>query len=114
VEAHLEIAKGELQEKVQSIAVPTPGIGSSRGATLGPSDQALRHWNKRNFAVTKLLVALQTDAISAMVRDPDSSDLFRLTASDWRFEPFREQILRGGVSPVHAEKYILSSTSRPF
>jgi hypothetical protein len=37
-----------------------------------------------------------------MVRDPDSGDLFRLTASDWRFEPFRDQIIRGGVIPVHA------------
>jgi len=49
-------------------------------------------------------VALQTDAISAMVRNPDSGALFRLTASDWRFEPFWEQIIRGGVIPLHASR----------
>ena len=117
-EAHLEIAKAELQEKVQSIAAvrqskestdrTSSELSESEAAgaatSCGPSDQAWRHWNKRNFAVTKLLVALQTDAISAMVRDPDSSGLFRLTASDWRFEPFWEQIIRGGVIPLHASR----------
>jgi hypothetical protein len=116
-EAHLEIAKAELQEKVQSIAPvrqskestdrarsELPESEAAGAATCGPSEEARRHWNKRNFAVTKLLVALQTDAISALVRDPDSGDLFRLPASNWRVEPFWEQILRGGVIPVHASR----------
>ena len=117
-EAHLEIAKAQLQEKVQSIAAvhlnkesadtASSELSESEAAgaatSCGPSDQAWRHWNKRNFAVTKLLVALQTDAISAMVRDPDSSGLFRLPASNWRFEPFWEQIIRGGLIPVQASR----------
>jgi len=114
-QAHLEIAKAELQEKVQSIAAvhqskesidrassKLPESEAAGAATWGPSEEAWRPWNQQNFAVIKLLLALQTDAISAMVRDPDSGTLFRLTASNWRFEPFRDQILRGGVIPVHA------------
>jgi hypothetical protein len=115
-ETHLEIAKAELQEKALSIAAirqskvsAAAGISelaeseaAGAATSWGPSEQAWRDWNKRNFAVTKLLLALQTDAISAMVRDPGSGALFRLTASNWRFEPFWEQIIRGGVIPVHA------------
>jgi hypothetical protein len=117
-DAHLEIAKAELQEEAQSIAAVRWSKESAESASselseseaagaatpCGPSEEAWRAWNKRNFAVTKLLVALQTDAIPAMVRNPDSGDLFRLTASDWRFEPFWEQIIRGGVIPVHASR----------
>jgi len=116
-ETHLEIAKAELQEKVQAIAAvrlskestdtassELPESEAAGAATCGPSEEAWRHWNKQNFAVTKLLLALQTEAISAMVRDPDSGDLFRLTASDWRFEPLWEKIIRGGVIPVHASR----------
>jgi len=117
-DAHLEIAKAELQEAAQSIAAIRQRKASAESASselseseaagaatsCGPSEEAWRPWNQRNFAVIKLLVALQTDAISAMVRDPGSGTLFRLTASNWRFEPFREQILRGGVIPVHAGK----------
>jgi len=114
-ESHLEIAKAELQELAQSIAAVRQSNESTdrasskpreseaaEAATWGPSEEAWRDWNKRNFAVTKLLVALQTDTISAMVRNPDSGALFRLTASDWRFEPFWEQIIRSGVIPAHA------------
>jgi hypothetical protein len=36
----------------------------------------LLHWDKRNFAATKLTLALQTGAISAMVRSPESGELF--------------------------------------
>jgi hypothetical protein len=117
-EAHLEIAKAELQELAQSIAAvrqskestdrtssePPESEAAGAATSWEPSEEACRHWNKRNFAVTKLLVALQADAISAMVRNPDSGALFRLTASDWRFEPFGEQIIRGGVIPVHASR----------
>jgi hypothetical protein len=116
-EAHLEIAKAELQELAQSIAAvrqskestdrassKPPESEAAGAATWGRSEEAWRDWNKRNFAVTKLLLALQADAISAMVRDPDSGALFRLTASDWRFEPFGEQIIRSGVIPAHASR----------
>ena len=117
-EAHLEIAKAQLQEAAQSIAAirqskesaelassKLPASEAAGAATsCGPSEEAWRDWNKRNFAVSNLRVALQTDAIPAMVRNPDSGDLFRLTARDWRFEPCWEQIIRGGVIPVHASR----------
>ena len=117
-DAHLEIAKAELQEVAPSIAAVRQSKESADPASselaeseaaaaatsCGPSEEAWREWNKRNFAVTKLRVALQTDAIPATVRNPDSGDLFRLTASDWRFEPFWEQIIRGGVIPLHASR----------
>jgi hypothetical protein len=64
----------------------------------------LLHWDKGNFAVTKLKLALQTGAISAMVRSAESGELFRLTPADWHFEPFREQIIRGGVIPPYASR----------
>jgi hypothetical protein len=61
-EAHLEIAKAKLQEKVQSIAAVRQSKESAESAsselseseatgaaTWGPSDQAWRHWNKRNL-----------------------------------------------------------------
>jgi hypothetical protein len=55
------------------------------------------HWNKHTFPVHKLYSALQTGAIEGMVRDPDSGSWFRLTPSDWHFEPFWENIICGGV-----------------
>ena len=113
---HLEIAKAELQEFDQSIAAirqitestdrassKLPESEAAGAATWRPSEEAWR-WNKRYFAVTKLLWAPQADAISAIVRNPDSGALFRLTASDWRFEPCWEQIIRSGVIPVHASR----------
>src|SRR6516165_9827470 len=117
-EAHLEIAKAELQEAAPSIAAirqskesadrASSELSESEAAgaatSYEPSEEAWREWNKRNFAVSKLRVALQTDAIPAMVRNPDSGALFRLKASDWRFEPFWEQIIRGGVIPLHASR----------
>jgi hypothetical protein len=113
-EAHLEIAKADAQSiaavrqskvSADTVCSELPESEAAGAVTSwGPSEEAWRDWNKRNFAVTKLLVALQTDAISAMVRNPDSGASFRLTASDWRFEPFWEQIIRGGVIPVHASR----------
>ena len=64
----------------------------------------MRHWNKQHFAVGKLRLALQEGAISAMVRAPETGSLFRLPQSDWLFEPFWEQIFRGGVIPLHASR----------
>src|SRR3974390_3582667 len=88
-ETNLEIAKAELQEPAQSIAAirqskdsadrassELPESEAAGAATSGgPSEEAWRAWDKRNFAVTKLRVALQTDAIPAMVRNPASGDL---------------------------------------
>jgi hypothetical protein len=114
-EAHLDAGRAEMLEKAQSFAAFRQNMGGdTEGSELseskaaeavtpkGPSDQAWRHWNTRNFAVTKLLLALQSDALAAMVRHHDSGALFRLTASDWCFEPFVDQIIRGGVIPLSA------------
>ena len=60
--------------------------------------------DKRTFAVSKLRLALQAGAISAIVRAPESGTLFRLTQNNWRFEPFWEQIIRGGIIPLSASR----------
>jgi hypothetical protein len=120
-ESHLESAKLDRQANLLALrAIATtetgPGEGQSATATpefpksegadsetsARPSQDALLHWNKRNFAVSKLISALQTGAVSAMVRSPESGELFRLTPADWHFEPFREEIIRGGVIPPYA------------
>src|SRR4051794_26472269 len=118
-EAHVESAKLELQAIARAIAramaqaqpageqratasSETPKSGSDREQCEGPSRDALSHWEKRNFAATKLLLALQSGAILAMVRSPECRELFRLMPADWHFEPFREQIIRGGVIPTSA------------
>jgi hypothetical protein len=117
-EAHVENAKLDFQANLHAIAQIRRGEGQSATAipaspkpeaadsetSTRPSQEALFHWDKRNFAVAQLTMALQTGAISAMVRSPESGGLFRLTPSDWHFEPFREQIIRGGVIPPNASR----------
>jgi hypothetical protein len=117
-EAHVESAKLDFQANLQAYAkirrdegrgaTAIPEAPNSEGANeetyRHPSQDALFHWNRRNFAVTKLRLALQTGAISATVRSPLSGELFRLTPSDWHFESFWEQIIRGGVIPPYASR----------
>jgi hypothetical protein len=117
-EAHLESAKLELQAKIDAIArlrhgegqnaTATPDSPKSEGvdrkADTRPFEAALFYLDKRNFAFTKLILGLQTGAISAMVRSPEPGALFRLAPADWHFEPFREQIIRGGVIPSYASR----------
>jgi hypothetical protein len=110
-EAHVESAKLDFQANVTrrgECAIAMPESPKSEGADsetyTRPSQDALLHWDKRNFAVAKLTLALQTGAISAMVRSPESGGKFRLTPADWHFEPFREQIIRGGVIPPFASR----------
>lgn len=117
-EAHVESAKPDFHPNADAIAQTRPGEGQSATATpespksegadseayTRPSEDALLHWHKRNFAVTNLTLALQTGAISAMVRSPESGELFRLTPADWHFESFREQIIRGRVIPPYASR----------
>ncbi len=114
-DAHLESAKIDFQDRVRSVAAIrrdelqtacTNNEPQRQESSKFPSssEQALRQWNKQHFAVGKLRVALQEGAISAMVRAPETGSLFRLPQSDWIFEPFWEQILRGGVIPPHASR----------
>ena len=114
-DAHLESAKIDFQDRVRSVAairqdeLQTASTNNEpqrqeSSNFRSPSEQALRQWNKQHFAVGKLRVALQAGAISAMVRAPETGSLFRLTQNDWHFEPFWEQIIRGGVIPLHASR----------
>jgi hypothetical protein len=108
-EAHLESAKLEFQERVLSFAANLQSIEQSATATNEPRKSELADnlallglpWDKRTFAISKLRLALQTGAISAIVRAPESGTLFRLTQNNWRFEPFWEQIIRGGIIPLN-------------
>src|SRR4051794_36792340 len=93
-EAHVESAKLELQAIARAIAramaqaklggqqrattsSETPKSGSDREQCEGPSRDALSHWEKLNFAATKLLLGLQSGAILAMVRSPEPGEFFR-------------------------------------
>ena len=49
-------------------------------------------------------MALQKGAISAIVRAPESGTPFRFTQNNWRFEPFWEQIIRGGIIPLNPSR----------
>jgi hypothetical protein len=103
-EAHLENAKLDFQDRVLSYAA-VQGEEQSATATNEPPKSefadSLAFWglprDERTFAINKLHLALQSGAISAIVRAPESGTLFRLTPNGWRFEPFWEQIIRGGV-----------------
>jgi hypothetical protein len=117
-DAHLESAKIDFLKRLQAVAAIQPDEEQTASATneppspeaanssryRSPSEEASRHWRKQNFAVGKIHQALQAGAISAMVRAPESGSLFRLTQNDWHFEPFWEQIIRGGVIPLHASR----------
>jgi hypothetical protein len=116
-DVHLASAKPDFQDRVEAIAAmprdqdqtasatseSCRSEGADNLAVRGPSEQASRHWDQRNFATMKLRLALQAGAISAIVRDPQSGSRFRLAPYDWRQEPFWEQIIRGGVI-LHASK----------
>jgi hypothetical protein len=117
-DARLESVKLDFQDSAQAIAA-IQGDGEQNASATNqppitkaadsvdlrsPSEEACHHWNKQNFVVSKLGLALQTGAISAMVRAPESGSLFRLTQNGWHLEPCWEQIVRGGVIPLCASK----------
>jgi hypothetical protein len=94
-------------DEVQTMSAtnePSSAERADSSSFRSPSEEALRHWNKQHFGVGKLRLALQAGAISAMVRAPETGSLFRPPQSDWLFEPFWEQIIRGGVIPLHASR----------
>ena len=110
-EAHLEGAKIDFEKNRRAFEQHLRAVKAgeaAEGGFIGPFFQWDRlpetpfYSSKQNFAVTKLIVALQTDALTATVRDPSSRESFRLAEADWRFEPSREEILRAGVIPASA------------
>jgi hypothetical protein len=123
-EAHVESAKLDFHANVHAIAKTRRGEGQSATATpespksegadstyTRPSQDALLHWDKRNFAVTKLTLALQTGAISAIVRAPESGTLFRLTQNNWRFEPFWEHNPSRGLEAHRGRTVLIEAAS---
>jgi hypothetical protein len=68
-------------------------------ANLNP-DPASLFWAKREFAINDLYAALCDGSLLAMVRDPVSGEMFKLTTSDWRGAAFWRYIIIGGR--VHA------------
>ncbi|WP_439393047.1 hypothetical protein ACRQ5Q_27630 [Bradyrhizobium sp. PMVTL-01] len=97
-EAHIESAI-RILSNARGDEGATDGSENQGGGYPRLSREALFDWSRRDFAVAKLKVALQAGAISASVRCPESGQLFRLTPAGWAFEPFWEQIIRGGVIP---------------
>jgi hypothetical protein len=112
-DAHLERAKSDFRDRLQALAAiqtasatseaPSAERANSSCVRIG-AEELWRYSSKRDFALGKIYQALQAGAISAMVRAPESGSLFRLTQNDWHFEPFWEQIIRGGVIPLHASR----------
>jgi hypothetical protein len=98
-EAHLENAKLDFQDHVLSFAASFP-----KSELVDSLAFWGLLWDKQTFAISRLRLALQTGAISAIVRAPESGTLFRLTQNNWRFEPFWEQIIRGGIIPLNPSR----------
>jgi len=125
-EAQLERAKIDRQKRLRAIRAMRQKVEQDATATNEPvlpeaadcqaferpSEEALRQWNKHNFAVSKLYLAFQTGAIEAMVRDPSSGGWSRLVQDVWRFEPFWEVIVRGGVIPQYAGRGLVCHRGR--
>ena len=111
-EAHLETAKLDVQDRVLSFgAILQSEEQSATATTKSPNSElaySLAFWalprDKQTFAIIRLRLALQTGAISATVRAPESGTFFRLTQNNWRFEPFWEQIIRGGIIPLYPSR----------
>ncbi|MGE9007786.1 hypothetical protein ACO2JO_04330 [Leptospira interrogans] len=111
-EAHMESAKLDFQANARALAeirreqraIATSEASQSAMTDSDPCVGPFWLLDKRNFAVVKLICALQTGAVSAIVRSPGYGELFRLIPADWHFEPFREQIIRGGIIPPYASK----------
>jgi hypothetical protein len=101
-------------EKQRAIETNEPGLVEPADCKVfeRPSEQSLRQWNKHNFAISKLYLALQAGAIESIVRDPSSGSLFRLPQDCWRFEPFWEEIVRGGIIPRYAGRGLESHRGR--
>jgi len=110
-EAHLASAKLDFQDRVSSFAEIKTEEQSATATNESPKSElanSFAFWSmprdKRTFAVSRLRLALQAGAISAIIRTPESGILFRLTQNDWRFEPFWEKIIRGGTIPLYPSK----------
>jgi hypothetical protein len=102
-DAHLQRARSDLDDGLSELERLSDVVKASDVAAAQFTGM-LRYLSKFDFAVEKLRIALQTGALGAKVRDPNTGQWCRLTQADWLFEPFWEQILRGGVVPASASK----------
>ena len=112
-EAHLQRARNDFKDR-RTAFEQSFGAIEGRNATA-PSfivsspdwpllTTILRYASARDFAVEKLSLALQSGALVATVRKPQTGEWFRLRQADWRFEPFQDQIIRGGMIPASAAR----------
>ena len=112
-EAHLQRATNDFADRRTAFEQRFGAI-EGRNATApsftvsssdGPLTTAiLRYSSKRGFAVDKLGLALQSGGLVATVRNPQTGEWFSLTQAHWHFEPFRDQIIRGGIIPASAAR----------
>ena len=111
-EAHLQRATNDFADRhtafeqrfgaiERNATAPSFIVSSSDGSLI---TTILRYSSERGFAVDKLSLALQRGALVATVRNPQTGEWFRLRQADWRFEPFQDQIIRGGMIPASAAR----------
>jgi hypothetical protein len=93
-----------LQKFVQSItAVNAPGhdeVFEKFVQSITIDTTAREHWDAREDAIEQVHAALCGDALKAVVRDPASGQMFRLTPNGWRFLGAWRNTIVGGV--VHS------------
>jgi hypothetical protein len=96
-----------LDQAVIRLAADIPNheiLQQPRLRLIGESEYARLVWAKRELAILKLHAALGDGTLVALVRDPVSGSLSRLTGLDWRSMTFwRETILGGAVCAVAGE-----------
>ena len=108
-DTHIQGVRPEIQPKVRDDEGGTAAVCEARiakgsdeqGFSPRVSPEAQFEFDRKDIAFTKINLALQTGALSAMVRWPESGEVFRIPPNSWRFEPCYEEIIRYGVVPSH-------------
>jgi hypothetical protein len=89
-----------LDEALPRIAVPDAAFATWLAGCISPLPgiPVERAWSTRDMAISLLATALRSANLVALVRDPVSGELFRLTASDWcNLGLWRDTIIGGVV-----------------
>ena len=92
--------EAEAASDASSAALNTSVAAEEIGGAVDDQNSAGRPdllWPKREFAILDLYVALSDGSLTALVREPTSGEMFKLTTSDWCGAAFRRDIIIGGV-----------------
>jgi|SoimicMinimDraft_9_1059737.scaffolds.fasta_scaffold02976_3 hypothetical protein len=81
---------------VRKVNEQSPNAAEIEPENLNP-DAANLSWAKRELAIKDIYAAVCDGSLLAMVREPMSGEMFKLTTSDWRGAAFWRQIIISGV-----------------